>query len=288
LAIVVAEIVFLDGKLVPAKDAAVVAFDNAFLYGAGLFETMRVYGGRPFALSEHLERLGRSALELKMPETLPTHKLRDAVLQTIKANRITTGYTRLTVTGGSGDIRDREGQGSVFVYAKGGSPYPAELYARGASLAVAKERRSRDVFLAGHKTTSYFSNLLAQREAQRQGADEALFLTPDGYIAEGSRTNFFAVLDGVLLTPPLAVNVLPGITRAKVLGLAEGLGISACEKLIRLESLVGASEAFITSSLMEILPVRNVGGADFPNCPGPAASRLRTAYRNLVSSSLGV
>jgi len=280
------ELVYLNGQLLPADAAEVNIFDRALLYGEGLFETMRVYGGGPFAIGEHLDRLCGSAGELGFSLPCSPEEMYEGVLQTLDGNGIVEGYARLTVSGGGGDIRGEGGGGMVLVYAKEGLPYAAGLYERGARVVIAKERRQRETRLSRHKSTSYLANLMAWREASAEGAEEALFLTPDGEIAEGTRSNFFAVVGDVLLTPPLETNILPGIVRAKVLELARELKVRSVEESFSLAELAGAGEAFITSSLMELMPVAKVGDMVLSECPGAVTVRLLDAYRKLVYSWL--
>ena len=280
------EVVYLNGRLVAADDAEVGVFDRLVLYGEGLFETMRVYGGKPFALGEHLERLCRSAEDLELSLCCSPQEMREAVLRTIEGNGIAEGYVRLTVSGGTGDVRDGEDGGSLFVYARDGLPYGDELYERGVQVVIAEERGHRDTKLSRHKTTSYMENVVALRRAHGQGAEEALFLTADDEVAEGTRSNVFAVMDGVLTTPPLEMNILPGITRAKVLEAAKGLGMRSVEKSFLLSELARASEVFITSSLMELMPAAKVGDVVLPECPGPVTEKLSDAYGKLVYSSV--
>ncbi len=275
---------WLGGRLISADEAEVSVFDRSVLYGEGLFETMRVYGGMPFAMSEHLGRLLRSAEELGIAIGWSAQRLEEAVMGTVESNHIVEGYVRLTASGGAGDIRVERGEGTVFVYAGEGSPYAAEMYERGVGVVIAHERRRGDTRLAKHKTTSYLANLVAWREAKAIGADEAVFLTPDGEVAEGTRTNVFAVIGGRLVTPPLKVNILAGITRAKVLEVAEAEGVSAAAEVISVRELREAGEVFITSSLMELMPVAKVEGWEVGECPGEATLRLLRGYRELANS----
>jgi branched-subunit amino acid aminotransferase/4-amino-4-deoxychorismate lyase len=243
----------------PADQAQVSVYDSGFMQGVGLFETMRAYGGRVFRLDSHLARLAGSARQLGWTVP-PTHaELEHAVEQVLDAVEQSDARVRLTVTTGS--LRWSEGEPprlTIVATATPGIPYPAELYARGGTAIISKFRQSKHDPTVGHKTTSYFLRLASLRMAHAAHAFEALWMTEDHCLAEGAISNVFVVKDEELLTPPLDTPVLPGITRAVVLEIAEGLGIPIVERPLRIDDLLSADEVFVTNSLMEIASIVRV------------------------------
>lgn len=282
------ELVYLNGRLVQRSQAMVEAFDYGFLYGYGLFETMRAYNGVVFRLVEHVERLIQGGQRLGFAGCLRASQLAAACTDTVRANGLQEARVRLTVTPGNGDgLPDpsRCRVPTVLVTARPYSPPSLEMYQRGFSAVVAVSRRCSESVLSGVKGVSYAENVLARLEAQRRGADEALFLTDHGFLAEGSVSNLFVVKGGVLTTPGVE-GILPGIARGDVLRLASAAGISSEQRPVKLQELLGADEAFLTNSIMEVMPLTRVEGKTIGNgLPGAVTSRLATDYRSLVGGA---
>ena len=282
--------VYVNGEVVPREDAKVSPFDRGFLYGDGLFETIRAYAGVPFMLDAHLHRMGASAaaLGIPMPERA---ELGEAVTRLIELNQLGDAYVRITVTRGlhTGALAPAEpAEPTVLVEARKLHPYPPELYANGATVVVSSLRHDSDSPLRRHKTTNYLLSILAKREARERGADEALLLDAAGHVAEGTTSNIFCVRrhggrDSTLLTPPLDMNILPGITRATVLDLAPEAGIETGETRFTLDDLCSADEIFLTNSLMEVMPVRSVDDREFTGAPGPTTRAMAQSYGQLVA-----
>jgi branched-chain amino acid aminotransferase len=275
--------VWLNGEFVPREEAMVSAFDRSFLYGDGLFETVRAYAGTPFKLAGHLKRLAASGEALGI---VPPDGLADAATELIERNGLSDAYVRITVSRGThaGALAPDEPLApTVLIEAKPLHPYPAELYERGAALTVSSLAHDSASPLRRHKTTSYLVSILAKREAKERGVDEALLLDPAGNVAEGATSNVFCVRGGELLTPSLDLNILPGLTRATVIDLARGAGIAVREERFGLAALTSANEAFLTNSLMEVMPVRFVDDHAFAPAPGPVTQSLAAAYHALAS-----
>ncbi|MBE3572771.1 MAG: aminotransferase class IV [Moorella humiferrea] len=267
-----AAIVYFNGSLQPVAGTAISPADPGFLYGAGLFETIRIEKGRALFLAEHLQRLISSARRLgwHVPETsgLPA-----ALQHAIAANQVTTGRGRLNFFQGC------QGYNLMFT-AENGLPYTPEDYRKGYRAAIVTIRRNQHSPLAGLKTMNYLENILALAEARKKGAQEALLLNLDGNLAEGSRSNLFLIQQDTLYTPDLASGPLPGLARARVLKLAAGLGLAVKEEPLKAEALLAAGEAFLTNSLMEILPLTWVDGRPVGNGrPGPVTTLLQARYR---------
>jgi len=286
------EIVYLNGSLLPRSRALVSVFDQGFLYGYGLFETMRAYGGKIFRQERHLERLLASSRVLGLEAALGGIDLGRAVKDTLRANNLGDARLRLTVS--RGEIDSFPGPHTapaptVLVTARSYTPLPPEIYARGFKAGVSSYRRYSQSPLVGLKATSYLLNVLAKMEAGASGLDEALLLNERGTITEGSTSNIFLVTAGPgLVTPPVASGLLPGITRQAVMELAAAQGIAVTEDEVSLADLGQFSQAFLTNSVMEIMPlvaVRDDTGKILPigaGSPGELTGKLMAAYREMV------
>ena len=273
--------IYLNGELVAAEQAALPALDRGLLYGYGLFETMKSYGGRVFRLAEHYRRLEAGADLLAIPVPLTLAALGEAVYTTLTRNGLADAYLRLTLTAGPGD---GGGNASVILFAREVTEYPPELRERGMAAVVSAVRRNETSPLARVKSLNCLDNLLAREEARRSGAGEALLLNTQGFIAEGAASNVFLVRNGTLVTPGVEAGALPGITRQAVLELAGEEGIEVVETSLALADLHGADEAFLTNSVMEVMPLVSVDGRPLgPGRPGSLTERLARRYRDLVA-----
>ncbi len=281
------EIVYLNGSLIPRSQARISALDYGFLYGFGFFETMRAYGGQVFRLDSHLNRLARSAEILGLP--IEALDLKGAVMDTIQANKLSEARVRITISIGEGGmVPDPSSctQPTVLILAGPYKPYPKQVYEKGFRAVVSSIRRNSQSPLSRLKSANYLENMLAKQEARAAGVDEAICLNEKGLLAEASMSNIFLVNDGILRTPGEESGILPGITRKVVLELASQLGINTFEQDIRLDELFQTQEAFLTNSLMEIMPLTEVGGK--PVGSGEAESvtrRLMANYKKLVRPS---
>ena len=276
-------VVWLDGELVDLEAARVPVIDHGLLYGDGLFEGMRIYGGRVFRLDRHLERLaaGARALALELPGG--TARLRDVVLATARAHGGSEAYIRLIVTRGDGALgvdptscpRPR-----VICLIDRVAIYPEEKRRAGVDLVTASVRRPPpDVLDPRVKSLNYLNNALAKGEARRQGADDALLLNRDGLVAEAAVANVFAVREGELWTPPGSDGALEGINRATVLELARELGIATAERSLGRFDLFAAQEVFLTGSgVGGLVPVRSLDREQVGAGAGPVFQRLRAAF----------
>jgi branched-chain amino acid aminotransferase len=294
-------VVWLNGRLLPEAQACIPVADRGLLLGDGVFETLRAYGGAPFRAGAHLARLAAGAERLAIP--LPGG-LDDALAATIAANAGAAGAggaagacgagtglaVRVTVTRGAGG-RGLEPAGefppTVLITA---APYVAAAawYERGLRAVVARHRRNEAGAAAGLKALGAVEAVLARREALAAGADEALVLDTAGHLAEAAAANVFLLVRGRLRTPPLACGILPGITRAAVLELADAAGIEVDAAPVQPAELAQAEELFLTSSLREVVPVVEVGGRPVgAGRPGPVAARLLEAYRRRVREECG-
>ncbi|MBN1844820.1 MAG: aminotransferase class IV family protein [Sedimentisphaerales bacterium] len=280
------EWVFFHDRLVPAAEAHVDIHDAGLLHGVGLFETLRSYGGLMFRLSDHLDRLYRSAEQLGIPIGQDRQQLADGLGELLEANHLPDARIRLTATRGSyrQSQTDEPAGGTLFATAAAAEMYPPEYYQRGMTVLVSDARVNPHDPTVAHKTLNYFARLLVLRQAQAKQAGESLWFTTDHRLAEGCLSNVFLVKADTLLTPPLDTPILPGITRRVVLELAEREGIACEQRALTVQDLLGADEVFLTNSIMELMPVcrieRHAVGKDQP---GPIYRVLQQRYRSAVA-----
>jgi len=282
------EIVYLNGSLIPRSQASISALDYGFLYGFGLFETMRAYGGRVFRLDRHLNRLARSAELLGI--STGTIEVEGAVMDTVRANRLSNARIRITISIGEGEMIPDPGtceKPTVLITAADYRPYSQQVHQKGFRAVASSIRRNSQSPLSGLKSANYLESMLARQEARKAGVDEAICLNEKGLLAEASMSNIFLVADGTLKTPRLESGILPGITRETVLELSPQLDINTLEEDFRLDELMKAEEAFLTNSLMEIMPLTKVDGKPIgAGKPGPVTAKLMAAYKELVRQEI--
>jgi branched-chain amino acid aminotransferase len=279
--------VYLNGRFVAAEAARVSVFDRGFLYGDGLFETVRAYAGRPFLPETHHARLAAAAARIGIAPPFDAKGFADLLERTLDRNGLADALLRLTLTRGEGEpVPHPAGCGAPTVVV---APRPvrrmdADAWRRGLSAQVVAVEGAG----SGLKSTSFLPHVLALRAAREQGADEALVTNAAGEVAEGSVSNLFGVWDGALRTPPLAAGALPGVTRGVVLELAERLGLRAEARPMPPASLAGAEELFVTSTGWEVMPLTRLDGKPVgTGMPGPVTERLQRAFRARVEAACG-
>lgn len=282
--------VYLDGAFVPSEEARVPIFDRGFLFGDGLFETMRAWGGSVFRFDRHLDRLSRGLEVVGIPLSIPRPQLESAVERLLDMNRIQDAYIRLMVWRGEGWGVDPAGCSAarLAIIARPVVPYPRALYERGMKGVIVSIRQNEWSPLARMKSLSFLPGILATMEARAEGADEGILLNTRGGVAEGTVSNVFVVDGGRLLTPSVASGALPGITRATILELARHAGRDASEGEVAPEELKAADEVFLTNTLMGVMPLTVLDGAPIGDGrPGPATRKLARAYQDLVAKETG-
>jgi branched-chain amino acid aminotransferase len=267
--------------------ATISVYDRGFLYGDSVFETLRTYGGRPFALDEHMSRLARSAerVLISLPVALTT--IAQEVLDGIAHAGNSESYVRVMITRGTGPLGldpDLADAPNRVVLVEPLTPVPAATYADGIDVILVRTARATDAnAAAGAKVANYLTSLLALREAKVRGAAEALIVDARGCVLEGTTSNVFWVRQGKLGTTPEASGILAGITRAHVLELAGRLGIPTATYEILERDLGAVDELFITSSIREVISVVRVDGRTIANGrPGPITLQLHAAFRQAV------
>lgn len=275
-------VVWVNGALAEEEEARISPFDHGLLTGDGVFETLRVYGGRPFAWTRHLERLSRSAAGMGL-SLVAGDVLRQAAAAVLEANGLIEARMRVTVTGGPAPLGSDRGEEppTTIVAAMTLAPRPEAV-----AVATVPWPRNERGALAGLKTISYGENVRALAEAAKVGAGEAIFANTRGELCEGTGTNVFVVSGGRLRTPPASSGCLLGVTSALVLELAGKLGIDAAEESLPLTALATADEAFITSSTREVQAISSVDGNPLPAAPGPITRQLAEAFSALVAEDI--
>ncbi len=282
--------IYLNGKLVPEREAKVSVFDHGLLYGDGVFEGIRSYDGRVFMLDEHIDRLFRSAkaIDLKIPMT-PEGMAR-AVVRTCKANKVMTGYIRLVVTRGVGSLGLNPytcAAPQVIVIAGSIQLYAKKLYDEGLSIVtVGTMRNHTEAINPQIKSLNYLNNVMAKIEAINAGCMEAILLNPQGFVAEATGDNIFVVKGNTLITPPPWCGTLKGITRAVVMRLAADDGLEVAEDVLTRYDLYTADEVFLSGTAAEVIPVVNIDRRSIgTGVPGPVTKRLTTAFRRFAGST---
>jgi len=283
-----AEIVCLNGEFLPSEEAKIPVKDYGFLFGYGLYETMRAYEGVPFRLDRHLERLQRSMDFLNIP--LKARELKDAILTTIRLNGYLNARVRVTVTAGTGTFAPSLvscRQPSVLITVAEYIPYAPEVYHGGLRVTVSDIRRNSQSPLPSMKTTCFLESLLAREKARQAGFDDALLLNDQGNLAEASSSNLFLVVGDDLVTPAVGGGILPGVTREVILEICSRESIKAIERDVTFCELISADEVFLTNSMIEIMPVIRVDENPIGRgVPGQITEKLMRLYRELVTAEI--
>ncbi len=277
--------VWLNGRILPVRKAKIPVFDRGFLFGDGVYETVRVYSGVPFRLEEHLDRMAQSAGRLGF--RLPWGKsiLTRALMATLQANRLKEARARYVVSRGEG-VPDLQARGklkpNVLIYATPYSPPSVKERTQGVPVVISKvvrnDRRGLDPAI---KSLNLLNNLLAKQDAWSKGAKDAIMLNARGQVTEATNANVFFIRRGIVCTPGLKSGILAGITRGIILELARRMGFPAREGLFGAGSLLRSDEVFLTASTIEILPVSRLDGRRFL-ASRPYTRALQEAYRITV------
>lgn len=279
--------IYIAGKFYPQEDAKISVYDHGLLYGDGVFEGMRSYGGKVFRLDRHLERLYDSAKAIWLKIPISPEEMARAVRDTLQVNGIQDGYIRLVVTRGAGTLGldpNRTSNPQVIIIADKITLYPDEFYQNGLKIVTASTIRNHPAALSPRiKSLNYLNNILAKIEGLRAGCIEALMLNHKGEVAECTGDNIFIVAHGKLLTPPIDAGILEGITREAVIELARASGLEVREIPFTRHDVYIAQECFLTGSAAEVIPVVNVDDRVIGDGkPGPITRRLTEQFRALT------
>ncbi len=280
--------VYINGDLYEKDEAKISVFDHGLLYGDGVFEGIRVYGGRIFRCREHVDRLFDSAHAIALDIPMTRDEIVDAMRRTLEANSVTDGYIRLVITRGVGDLsldpyRCRDPR--VIIIADSIQLYPPEYYDRGLELVtVATVRNHPNAVSPRIKSLNYLNNTLAKIECMQAGVEEAVMLNKDGCVAECTGDNIFIVKGGRLETPPVHAGILEGITRSVVMDLARAAGIDAVERDMTRFDLYVADECFLTGTAAEVVPVVRIDSRTIGDGrPGPVTLKLLALFREVTA-----
>lgn len=283
--------IYINGQLVPKEDAKISVYDHGLLYGDGVFEGIRVYGGRVFLHQEHTDRLYESARAIRLEIPLAKQQMMAAVEQTVAANKIQDGYVRLVVTRGVGslglDIR-KTSNPQIIIIADTITLYPKQVYEDGLKLVTASTIRNHSQALSPRiKSLNYLNNILAKIEGTDQGCEEALMMNHKGEVAECTGDNVFIVYRGVLKTPSPESGILEGLTRNAVIKLAKGAGIPVAECALTRHDIYVSDECFLTGSAAEVIAVTSIDGRKIGDGkPGPITRQLLELFRKLTRGEI--
>lgn len=282
--------IWMNGEYVPEEEASVSVFDHGLLYGDGVFEGIRAYDGVVFKLEEHIDRLYKSAKVINLDIPMSSDDLVEACLDACRKNDIESGYIRLVVTRGIGDLGldpDHCEEPTVFIIAADIELYPEEAYEKGLKLVTVPTRRNPSEAINPRvKSLNYLNNIMAKMEAKQAGMEEGIMLGEDGYVVECTGDNIFVVEEGNLIrTPPPYQGALEGITRSTLMEIAADEGFEVREEPLNRYDLYVADECFVTGTAAEALPVveidnRPLSGGE----PGPVSKKLIARFRNQVST----
>ena len=279
--------IYINGALYDKEDAKISVYDHGLLYGDGVFEGIRSYGGKVFRLDEHLDRLWNSAKAIILEIPMTKAEMAKAIYDTLEVNKIKDGYIRVVVTRGAGSLGldpNRCSNPQVIIITDHISLYPAELYERGLEIITVSTVRNHPAALSPRiKSLNYLNNILAKIEGVQAGCIEALMLNCKGEVAECTGDNIFIVRQSRLLTPPLDACILEGITRDVVIDLARQAGIAVLETPLTKHDVYIADECFLTGSAAEVVPVvkvdsRTIGSGK----PGSMTRDLMARFHKLT------
>lgn len=281
------QLIFLNGHFVTKENAVVSVYDHGFLYGDGVFEGIRAYNGNVFRLKEHLIRLYESAKSILLDIPYSLEEMSDIVTETLRQNELKSGYIRLVVSRGKGNLGldpRHCTSPSVVCIVEELALFPKELYETGVEIITASSRRSRsDVLSPKTKSLNYLNNILVKIEANLAGVPEALMLNDQGYVAEGSGDNIFIIKGDTLITPPGYVGALEGITRNAIMDVARQKGFKVKEDVFTRHDVYVADEVFLTGTAAEVIAVVKVDGRVIGNgLPGPITNNILAGFQEIV------
>ncbi|MGQ4679805.1 branched-chain-amino-acid transaminase [Paenibacillus polymyxa] len=279
--------IYLDGQHVTKENAKVSVYDHGFLYGDGIFEGIRIYNGNIFKCKEHLERLYDSAKSIQLNIPLSPDEMLEAMAETIRLNEMRNGYIRLVVSRGAGNLGLdplRCAKASVIIIVEQLAIYPEEAYLTGLkTISVSQRRNIPDALNPKIKSLNYLNNILVKIQSNYAGVGEAIMLSSQGYVTEGSADNIFIVKNGVLYTPPCYLGALEGITRNAIIDLCAKLGYSLKEQPFTLHDVYVADEVFFTGTAAEVIAAYEVDGRTIGSgVAGPVTLELLAEFRKIV------
>lgn len=282
-------LVYLDGEWLDRETAKVSVFDHGLLYGDGVFEGMRVYGGKTFRLAEHVDRLYDSAQAITLKPTMSKAEMIAVTEEGVRRSGLQDGYLRHIITRGVGDLGldpRRCPRATVIIIFDVIAIWPPERYEQGLNLITAGTPiNQREALSPRVKSLNYLNHILAKVEATNAGADDAIMLDSGGFIAEATGMNLFVWKKGALYTPAVYAGLLRGVTRDVIIELAAEAGLKVVETMLNRYDLYTAEEAFLTGTAAEVAPIRTVDGRTIgEGKAGPITRDLRARFQRLVRS----
>jgi branched-chain amino acid aminotransferase len=278
-------VVYIDGKWLPKSQATVSVFDHGLLYGDGVFESFRVYGGVIFQFHEHLKRLYVSSKAIRLKVSLSPEEMTNAIVETVRRNGLKDAYIRLMVTRGVGDmgVDPRKCNKTTVIIIVENVPPSFGNAKQGISLIISSIRRDAvDATTHEIKSLNYLNSVLAKQEAVDLGADDALMLDKNGFLSESTTTNLFIIKGEEVYTPPTFAGILSGVTRNRTIRLISDLGYKVSEKTITPFDLTTADEAFLTGTLAEVAPIVKVKGYPIGNgTPGAITRKIIAEFTRI-------
>lgn len=270
--------IYLNGKVIPQEEAVISVFDHGFMYGLGLFETFRIYKSHPFLLDDHLRRLNGSLEELCIDKSFAKEEGEEIIANLLRANSLESAYVRWNVSAGNGLIglqTESYKNPNIIVYMKPLPQVQRMVEKIGQVVSLPRNTPEGAYRLKSHH---YLNNILAKREVGEDTSIEGVFLTKEGFVAEGITSNIFWTKKDTLYTPSLETGILNGITRQFVLTLATKLGLSIREGFFSLKEIESADEVFVTNSIQEIVPIKSINNAVFQGIEGRHTKKLYEEY----------
>ena len=279
-------LIYINGKLFLEEDAKISIFDYGFLYGDALFETMRSYGEKIFRLDSHIERLFNSLKILKIESPLSKKKLKEAIYMTLKANKLSDAYIRVTISRGKGEAGIKPyscKKPTLIILTKKYNPISNKRKKEGYTAIILNQRKNSKSIASELKSANFIENILAKIAVKESGADEGFFFNEENFLAEGITSNIFILNKERIITPDLKCGILPGITRGVVIELAKDMNFFVEETKIKENTLFQADEIFITNSLLEVMPVVMLNSIPIGDGkPGKITQKIQKAYKELV------
>jgi branched-chain amino acid aminotransferase len=282
--------VWIDGKLYDKADAKVSVYDHGLLYGDGVFEGIRVYNGRIFECTTHIDRLWASARAIRLTIPISKEQMCSAIEETVRANNFKDCYVRAVVTRGPGDLGinpQKSPRPCVFIITDLISVYPKEAYEKGIAVITSSVIRNHPNALSARiKSLNYLNNILAKIEANDAGVAEAVMLNHEGYVSECTADNIFIVRGGEVQTPATTEGLLEGVTRGVMLKLCRRMNVPCVEKRLERYDVYSADECFLTGTGAEVIPVTKIDGREIgTGQPGALTRRLIDAFRAYIRES---
>jgi len=280
-------LIYIDGKHCPKSEAKISVYDHGFLYGDGVFEGIRAYNGSVFKLKEHIDRLYSSAHAIMLEISVTKEEMINAVIETLKRNKLTDAYIRLVVSRGIGDLGldpRKCSKPTIIIITDRIKLHGGEAKEKGLTAIISWVKRDPvDATTHEIKSLNYLNSILAKIEANNANVDEAIYLNKEGFVCEGVAENIFTVSNDVIITPPTSTGALRGITRNVVIEIARKFGYTVLKKEITPTDLFLADEVFFTGTAAEVVPVKEINGRQIGSGkPGPITRRLMEEYHKLV------